>query len=65
VVALFYDSGFEDEEPTRRGHFEGLSLSVNIPGLDRELILEVKNIQGMDDNWASKVKSRHGEFGRT
>jgi len=37
VVALFYDSGFEDEEPTRTGgDFEGLSLSVNIPGLDRE-----------------------------
>jgi hypothetical protein len=52
-------------QPGRGGDFEGLSLSVNIPGLDRELILDFKNIQGMDDNWASKVKSRHGEFGRT
>ena len=47
------------------GDFEGLSLGVNIPGLDRELIFDFKNIQGMDDNWTSKVKSRHGELGRT
>jgi hypothetical protein len=37
------------------GDFEGLSLSVTMTRLDKELILDFKNIQGMDDNWASKL----------